>query len=73
MERYARQMLFAPIGKDGQRKISAKHVLIIGAGALGSANADMLARAETGKLSIVNRDYVDEHNLQRQSLMNTGT
>ena len=44
-ERYSRQILFAPIGKDGEAKISSKHVLIIGAGALGSNNAEMLTRA----------------------------
>src|SRR3954447_445307 len=67
-DRYSRQILFSPIGKEGQDKIRSKHVLIIGAGALGSANAEMLTRAGVGKLTIVDRDYVEESNLQRQQL-----
>ena len=66
--RYSRQELFPPIGKAGQEKISAKHVLIIGAGALGSSNAEALVRAGVGKLTIVDRDYVEWSNLQRQQL-----
>jgi sulfur carrier protein ThiS adenylyltransferase len=67
-DRYSRQILFAPIGMEGQEKIKSKHVLIVGAGALGSANAEMLARAGVGKLTIVDRDYVEWSNLQRQQL-----
>lgn len=67
-DRYSRQILFSPIGKEGQAKIRAKHVLIIGAGALGSGSAEMLTRAGIGELTIVDRDYVDESNLQRQQL-----
>lgn len=68
MERYSRQILFAPIGESGQNKIKQKHVLIIGAGALGTSNAEMLARAGVGKLTIIDRDYVEWSNLQRQQL-----
>jgi molybdopterin/thiamine biosynthesis adenylyltransferase len=67
-ERYSRQMLFSPIGKEGQEKIRSKHVLMIGAGALGSGNAEMLTRAGIGELTIVDRDYVEASNLQRQQL-----
>ncbi|MGG5255248.1 MoeB/ThiF family adenylyltransferase [Neobacillus sp. SM06] len=67
-ERYSRQILFAGIGKEGQKKISEKHVVIIGAGALGSGNAEVLVRAGIGKLTIVDRDYVEASNLQRQQL-----
>ncbi|QPA31534.1 thiazole biosynthesis adenylyltransferase ThiF [Thermaerobacillus caldiproteolyticus] len=67
-ERYSRQQLFAPIGKDGQEKISKKHVLLIGAGALGTGNAEALVRAGIGKLTIIDRDYVEWSNLQRQQL-----
>ncbi|MED3562635.1 thiazole biosynthesis adenylyltransferase ThiF [Bacillus xiapuensis] len=67
-ERYSRQELFAPIGKDGQQRISSGHVLIIGAGALGSGSAEALVRAGVGKLTIVDRDYVEWSNLQRQQL-----
>jgi sulfur carrier protein ThiS adenylyltransferase len=67
-ERYSRQELFAPIGVEGQKKLSQKHALIIGAGALGSANAEALVRAGVGKVTIVDRDYVEWSNLQRQQL-----
>ncbi|MDQ0971297.1 sulfur carrier protein ThiS adenylyltransferase [Neobacillus niacini] len=66
--RYSRQELFSPIGKDGQQRIFNKHVLIIGAGALGTASAEALVRAGIGKLTIVDRDYVEWSNLQRQQL-----
>lgn len=67
-ERYSRQILFSPIGEAGQRKIHNKHVLMIGAGALGSSNGEILTRAGIGKLTIVDRDYVEASNLQRQQL-----
>ncbi|MFE4239398.1 thiazole biosynthesis adenylyltransferase ThiF [Peribacillus butanolivorans] len=67
-ERYSRQTLFSPIGEGGQLKIQQKHVLLLGAGALGSANAEALTRAGVGKLTIVDRDYVETSNLQRQQL-----
>ncbi|WP_090635004.1 thiazole biosynthesis adenylyltransferase ThiF [Neobacillus massiliamazoniensis] len=67
-ERYSRQVLFPGIGKEGQEKISRKHVLIIGAGALGSGSAEILVRAGVGKITIVDRDYVEASNLQRQQL-----
>ncbi|GIN22487.1 ThiF family adenylyltransferase [Siminovitchia fordii] len=68
IERYSRQELFDPIGEDGQKKIGQAHVLIIGAGALGSASAEMFARSGVGKLTIVDRDILDWSNLQRQQL-----
>ncbi|QDP39484.1 thiazole biosynthesis adenylyltransferase ThiF [Radiobacillus deserti] len=67
-ERYSRQELFKPIGKEGQTKLRSKHVLMIGAGALGTGNAEALVRAGVGKLRIVDRDYVEWSNLQRQQL-----
>lgn len=67
-ERYSRQILFTPIGHEGQRKLRQKHVLIIGAGALGSSVAEMLTRAGVGKITIADRDYVEWSNLQRQQL-----
>jgi sulfur carrier protein ThiS adenylyltransferase len=66
--RYSRQELFFPIGKEGQQRITKKHVLIIGAGALGSGSAEALVRAGIGKLTLVDRDYVEWSNLQRQQL-----
>jgi molybdopterin/thiamine biosynthesis adenylyltransferase len=68
MERYSRQILFTSIGEEGQKKLLASHVLIVGAGALGCANAEMLARAGVGKITIIDRDYVDWSNLGRQQL-----
>ncbi|CAH0165554.1 Molybdopterin-synthase adenylyltransferase [Peribacillus sp. Bi96] len=67
-ERYSRQALFVPIGVEGQSKIRQKHVLVIGAGALGTGSAESLVRAGIGKLTIVDRDYVEWSNLQRQQL-----
>lgn len=67
-DRYSRQRLFKPIGEKGQEKIGQKHVLIIGCGALGTANADNLARSGIGKLTLIDRDYVEYSNLQRQQL-----
>lgn len=67
-ERYSRQELFTPIGLEGQKKIRSKHVLIVGAGALGTGSAEGLVRAGIGKLTIVDRDYVEWTNLQRQQL-----
>ncbi|HZG70003.1 MAG TPA: ThiF family adenylyltransferase [Chondromyces sp.] len=67
-ERYSRQERFTPIGKEGQQKLGRKHVLLIGAGALGTGNAEALVRAGVGELTIVDRDYVEVSNLQRQQL-----
>lgn len=68
LERYSRQVRFAPIGESGQRKLMDARVLVVGAGALGSWLIDMLARAGVGHIIIVDRDYVEESNLQRQQL-----
>lgn len=67
-ERYSRQELFAKIGPEGQRKLGSKHVLIVGAGALGTGSAEALVRAGVGTVTIVDRDYVEASNLQRQQL-----
>jgi molybdopterin-synthase adenylyltransferase len=67
-ERYSRQILFRPIGEQGQRRLASSRVAIIGCGATGSALAGLLARAGVGLLRIIDRDYVEPSNLQRQSL-----
>lgn len=67
-DRYSRQILFNGIGEDGQRKLLAARVLIVGCGALGSAHAESLARAGIGFLRIVDRDFVEPSNLQRQTM-----
>ena len=67
-ERYSRQILFRGIGPEGQQKLTTARVAIIGCGATGSALASLLARAGVGTLRIIDRDYVEPSNLQRQSL-----
>src|SRR5205085_8479510 len=66
--RYARQMRFAGIGVEGQRKLLGSQALVVGCGALGSVIANTLARAGVGKLRIVDRDFLELNNLQRQVL-----
>ena len=67
-EKYSRQILFPPIGAGGQEKLAAAQVVIVGCGALGTAQANALVRAGVGHLRIIDRDYVEESNLHRQSL-----
>jgi adenylyltransferase/sulfurtransferase len=67
-ERYSRQILFRGIGEVGQRKLGAARVAVVGCGATGSALAGLLARAGIGTLRVIDRDYVEPSNLQRQSL-----
>ncbi len=67
-ERYSRQILFSGIGEEGQRRLGVSRVLIIGCGALGSAQAESLARAGVGRMRIVDRDFVEASNLQRQTM-----
>lgn len=66
--RYSRQILFKPVGPVGQKEIGETTVTIIGCGALGSAIAETLARAGVGEIHLVDRDYVELSNLQRQQL-----
>lgn len=67
-DRYSRQILFNGIGEEGQRRLAAARVLIVGCGALGSAQAEALGRAGVGRLRIVDRDFVEPSNLQRQTM-----
>ena len=67
-ERYSRQILFAPIGEAGQAALAKTRIAIVGCGATGSALASLLARAGVGYLRIIDRDYVEPSNLQRQVL-----
>ncbi|HUY82408.1 MAG TPA: ThiF family adenylyltransferase [Acidobacteriaceae bacterium] len=66
--RYSRQVLFPPIGDAGQQKLAAAHVALVGVGATGAAAAGLLARAGIGTLTLIDRDFVEESNLQRQIL-----
>src|SRR5881397_3987545 len=67
-DRYSRQILFEGIGKEGQERLLASRAAIIGCGALGSAQAESLARAGVGRLRIIDRDFVEASNLQRQTM-----
>lgn len=66
--RYSRQMVLDEIGRSGQEALSRSTVLAVGCGALGSVQAELLARAGVGRLILVDRDVVELHNLQRQLL-----
>jgi len=68
IDRYSRQTLFKGIGQEGQRKLSNSYVVIIGCGALGAVIATSLVRAGVGKVRIIDRDFIEYHNLQRQVL-----
>jgi molybdopterin/thiamine biosynthesis adenylyltransferase len=67
-DRYARQIRYAPIGAAGQARLRAATVAVVGCGALGSVAAEQLARAGVGRLRLIDRDFVEPSNLQRQSL-----
>ncbi|HTS56909.1 MAG TPA: ThiF family adenylyltransferase [Terriglobales bacterium] len=67
-ERYSRQILFGGIGPEGQRKLRSASAVLVGCGATGSALVSLLARAGVGRVRIIDRDYVEPSNLQRQSL-----
>jgi molybdopterin-synthase adenylyltransferase len=67
-ERYSRQILFGEIGEVGQRRLLESSAVIVGCGALGTALANLLVRAGVGNLRIVDRDFVEPSNLQRQTL-----
>ncbi len=67
-ERYERQILCPVWGENGQSHLSAAHAIIVGCGALGSVQAEVLARAGTGRISLIDRDFVEASNLHRQVL-----
>jgi molybdopterin-synthase adenylyltransferase len=67
-DRYSRQVLFRGIGAVGQQLLAAGHVAVVGCGATGAASASLLARAGVGTLTLIDRDFVEPSNLQRQVL-----
>lgn len=68
LERYSRQLLFSGIGEEGQQRLLNSRVLIVGVGALGTVLANHMVRSGIGHIRIVDRDYVEMSNLQRQML-----
>ncbi len=67
-EKYSRQVLFAGIGEEGQQRLLASSAVIVGCGAIGAAAAGLLVRAGVGRVRILDRDFVEPSNLQRQTL-----
>lgn len=67
-ERYSRQVLFPGIGEEGQRRLAAGRAAIVGVGATGAAAAGLLVRAGVGRVALIDRDFVEPSNLQRQVL-----
>src|SRR5437899_9514202 len=67
-EKYSRQILFAGIGEEGQKRLLASSAVVVGCGAIGAAAANLLARAGVGRLRVVDRDFVEPTDLQRQTL-----
>ena len=67
-DRYSRQVLFEGVGAEGQRRLAAARIAVVGCGATGSAVASLLARSGVGTIRIIDRDYVEPSNLQRQTL-----
>jgi molybdopterin-synthase adenylyltransferase len=68
INRYSRQIIFPPIGETGQKRIRNSSVAVIGCGALGTVICSALARAGVGRLRVIDRDFIEYHNLQRQLL-----
>src|SRR5215510_14715572 len=68
LDRYSRQMRFPGVGEEGQRRLLESHVTLCGCGALGTVLANALVRAGVGHLRLVDRDFIETHNLQRQVL-----
>lgn len=67
-EKYSRQILFAGVGEEGQEKLLTSSAVLVGCGALGTVVANLLVRAGVGRLRIIDRDFVEPSNLQRQTL-----
>jgi len=66
IDRYSRQTLFPGIGEEGQNKLGSSSLVIIGCGVLGSIISTSLVRAGVGRINIIDRDFIEYHNLQRQ-------
>ena len=67
-QKYSRQILFAGIGEEGQERLLAASAVVAGCGAIGAAAANLLVRAGVGRVRVIDRDFVEPSNLQRQAL-----
>ena len=67
-QKYSRQILFAPLGEHGQERLLASSAVLVGCGAIGAAAANLLVRAGVGRIRVIDRDFVEPSNLQRQTL-----
>lgn len=67
-QKYSRQMLFPPLGREGQERLLSGSAVLVGCGAVGAATANLLVRAGLGRLRLIDRDFVEPSNLQRQTL-----
>src|SRR5213595_3493673 len=67
-ERYSRQILFSGMGEEGQRRLLESRAVIVGCGAIGASAAQLLVRAGVGRVRVIDRDFVEASNLQRQAL-----
>jgi molybdopterin-synthase adenylyltransferase len=67
-QKYSRQVLFTPLGERGQERLLASSVVVAGCGAIGAAAANLLVRAGVGRVRVIDRDFVEPSNLQRQTL-----
>src|SRR5262249_10770999 len=71
MDRYSRSILFPGIGPEGQRRIEGSSIVFVGIGAVGASAVEMAARAGVGRITLVDRDVVEESNLSRQALFDS--
>ena len=71
-DKYSRQILFAGLGEEGQKRLTSSSAVIVGCGAIGAASANLLVRAGIGRIRILDRDFVEPSNLQRQTLFDEG-
>ncbi len=67
-DRYSRQTIFPGIGPEGQKRLGEGFAVVVGCGALGSVSASALVRAGVGRVRVIDRDFIEQHNLQRQLL-----
>ena len=72
LDRYSRQTIFPGIGPEGQQKLAAGFAVVVGCGALGTIISSALVRAGVGRVRVIDRDFIEYHNLQRQAIFTEG-